>query len=64
VAPLRSTIATWSEPEISSTARKPSAIDSTPMSTVTTPAMPISATTDEAIRCDILRRFMLVMATT
>ena len=50
VAPLRSTMATSSAPDMLSTARKPSPIDSTPMSTVTTPAMPTSATTDERQR--------------
>src|SRR5690242_3482737 len=62
VAPLRRTIATSRAPESVSTARKPALIESTPMSTMTTPAMPTSATTEEVMRCDTLRRFIEVIA--
>src|ERR1044072_9180495 len=62
VAPLRRTIATSRAPESVSTALKPALIDSTPMSTMTTPAMPTSATTVEVRRSDTLRRFIEVIA--
>jgi hypothetical protein len=62
VAPLRRTIATSRAPDNVRTARKPALIDSTPMSTMTTPAMPTSATTDEVRRSDMLRRFIEVIA--
>ncbi len=43
-------------------ARKPSAIDSTAENTMTTPAMPTIATTEEPRRCGIDRRLTLVTA--
>ncbi len=62
VPPPRSTIATSSEPDSSSTARNPSLIEKMPISTATTPAMPTTATIDVALRSVRLRRFMAVTA--
>ena len=44
------------EPEACITRRKPAAIESTPTSTVTTPAMPMTAAATEPRRCGIPSR--------
>ena len=49
-APERITIAVSGEPVVAIVLRKPSAIDSTATNTATTPAMPTTATSDEAER--------------
>src|SRR6478609_4574188 len=60
VPPPRSTIATSSAPESSSTARNPSLIEKMPINTATTPAMPTTATSAVPRRSPMLRRFIAV----
>jgi hypothetical protein len=62
VAPPRRTTTTSSAPERCRTARKPSLIDSTPTTTVTTPVTPNNATSVELARSRMLRKFMTVTA--
>src|SRR5262245_12713987 len=54
-APLRRMMTRSGEPASVSAARKPSAIESTATNTITTPAMPTTATADELRRCGIVR---------
>ena len=54
--PARMTITVCGSPTPAIAALKPSAIDSTPRKTTTTPAMPMIATADEPSRCRIDRR--------
>src|SRR5882672_5166067 len=54
-APRRMTIARLGEPALAIAARKPSPIESTATNTITTPAMPITATAEELRRCGIVR---------
>ena len=62
--PLRRTIARLGDPVPCTAALNPSLIDSTDTSTTTTPAMPMTATTDELNRCGIVRMLTSVTATT
>ena len=59
-APLRSTSAASGEPDAAIVRRKPAAMDSTPTSTVTTPAMPMTAAPTEPRRCGMPSRPNLV----
>src|ERR1051326_3653338 len=63
-APLRRTIAASGEPEAAMARRKPTAMDSTPTSTATTPATPNTAAATEPRRCGILRTPKVVIAPT
>ena len=60
--PARITMTVCGSPTSLIAFRKPSAIDSTPRNTSTTPAMPMIATTEEPIRCEIDRRLTPVTA--
>src|SRR5688572_22500268 len=62
VAPERRMTATSFEPDNSSAWRKPAAMDNTAMSTSVTPAIPTTATSDEAQRSGMLRTFIAVTA--
>ena len=53
-APCRMTIARSGRPALTIAFSNPSAIDSTPTSTTTTPAMPMIATPAELNRCGIV----------
>ena len=60
--PARSTMTVCGSPVPVIAARKPSAIDSTAVKTITTPAMPMTATVDEPSRCGIDRSVTPVTA--
>jgi hypothetical protein len=61
-APARITITVSSSPTVFIALRNPSAIDSTPTNTITTPMMPTTATADDPARCPSDRRLTLVTA--
>ncbi len=61
-APVRKTSARSGAPAELIAAKKPCAIESTATSTMTTPAIPITATADDPSRCEIVRRFSHVTA--
>ena len=61
-APLLKMSAVSGLPEAFITALKPCAIDNTPTSTATTPAIPKSAAAEEPLRCQIVRRLNWINA--
>ena len=61
-APSRRTRTVSGDPASIKTFRNPSPIDNTAMNTMTTPAMPITATADEPSRWRIVRMFNAVTA--
>src|SRR5262249_39752871 len=63
-APVRITSARSGEPALCIAAKKPSAIDKTATNTMTTPAIPMTATAEEPSRCGIVRRLTTVTAAT
>ncbi len=60
-APLRRTMAASGDPEAVIARRNPAAIESTPTSTSTTPAMPMIVAMTEPRRCGTLNRPNFVM---
>ena len=60
-APLRSTMAVSGEPETVMACLKPAAMESTPTSTATTPAMPMTVAATAPRRCGMLINPNLVM---